>query len=80
VPDRRCVRHVTPRIERRGVESSQQLGRLRWVVARTLAWLRRFRRLRVRDERRAQSHYAFLTLGRALFHRPIPVTSVDSLS
>ena len=38
----------------------------RWVVERTFAWLHRFRRLRVRDERRADLHQAFLDLGCAL--------------
>jgi transposase len=60
------ARHIVPRIARRGIESSERLGRHRWVVERTLAWLHRFRRLRVRDERRADIHDAFLTLGCAL--------------
>jgi hypothetical protein len=36
------------------------------VVERTLAWLHHFRRLRIRWERRADTHLAFLTIGRAL--------------
>lgn len=59
-------RHILPRIARRRIESSQKLGRHRWVVERTLAWLNRFRRLKVRYERRADIHQAFLTLGCAL--------------
>jgi transposase len=59
-------RHIKPRIARRGIESSQKLGRHRWVVERTLAWLNRFRRLTIRYERRADIHYAFLTLGCAI--------------
>jgi IS5 family transposase len=59
-------RHIVPRIARRGVESSERLGRHRWVVERTLAWLNRFRRLKVRYERRADIHQAFLGLGCAL--------------
>ena len=35
----------------------------RWVVERTLAWLHQFRRLRVRWERRAEIHEAFLDIG-----------------
>jgi hypothetical protein len=31
--------HIKVRIARRGVESSEKLGRYRWVVKRTLAWL-----------------------------------------
>jgi transposase len=59
-------RGITPRIARKGVESSERLGRHRWVVERTLAWLGRYRRLRVRDERRDDIHQAFLDLGCAL--------------
>jgi hypothetical protein len=59
-------RHIRIRIARKGIDSSQRLGRHRWVVERTLAWLNHFRRLRVRDERRADIHHAFLTLGCAL--------------
>lgn len=60
-------RGVAARIARRGVESSERLGRYRWVVERTtLAWLHRFRRLAVRYERRADIHRAFLRLGCAL--------------
>ena len=59
-------RHIRIRIARKGIDSSQRLGRHRWVVERTLAWLSRFRRLTVRYERRADIHHAFLTLGCAL--------------
>jgi transposase len=50
----------------RGIESRERLGRYRWVVERTLSWLNRFRRLKVRYERRADIHQAFLSLGCAL--------------
>ena len=68
---RRCrrecrARGITSRIARRGIESSERLGRHRWVVERTLAWLARFRRLAVRYERRADIHLALTTLGCAL--------------
>ncbi len=56
-------RGIRPRIARRGIESSEKLGRYRWVVERTLAWLNQFRRLRIRYERRADLHLAFLHLG-----------------
>jgi transposase len=46
-------RGITPRIARRGIESSQRLGRHRYVVERSLAWLVGYRRLQVRYERRA---------------------------
>jgi transposase len=54
-------RGIAPRIARRGVESSERLGRYCWVVERTLAWLHRFRRLAVRYERRSDIHRAFLS-------------------
>jgi transposase len=59
-------RHIKVRIARKGIDSSERLGRHRWVIERTLAWLNRFRRLTVRYERRAELHQAFLTLGCAL--------------
>jgi len=62
---RRALRRrgITPRIARRGVESSERLGRYRWVVERTGAWLNQYRRLRIRYERRTDIHLAFLYLG-----------------
>lgn len=39
------------------------LGKKRWVVERTISWLHQYRRLRVRYERRADIHEAFLTIG-----------------
>ena len=59
-------RRIKSRIARRGIESSQRLGRHRWVVERTLAWLGQFRRLTIRYERRHDIHQAFLSLGCAL--------------
>lgn len=46
-------RGISSRIARKGKESSERLGRHRWVVERTLAWMARYRRLTVRYERRA---------------------------
>ena len=59
-------RHITPRIARRGTGGRDRPGRHRWVVERALAWFGQFRRLRVRDERRADIHEAFLSLAAAL--------------
>lgn len=59
-------RGIGVRIARRGVESHERLGRWRWVVERTLGWLHRFRRLRIRYERRADIHQGFLSLACAL--------------
>jgi IS5 family transposase len=60
------VRHIAIRIARKGVDSSQRLGRHRWVIERILAWLSQFRRLTIRYERRDDIHQAFLSLGCAL--------------
>ena len=49
------------------MESSQKLGRHRWVVEWTLlAWLAKFRRLTIRYERRDDIHEAFVLLGCSL--------------
>lgn len=68
---RRCrqecrARGIAPRIARRGIESSQRLGKHRWVVERTFSWLNRFRRLTVRYERRVDLHLALTTLACAI--------------
>jgi transposase len=52
-------RGIVPRIARRGIESSERLGRHRWVAERTLPWIARCRRLVVR--------YGFCQVSR---HRP----------
>jgi transposase len=59
-------RGIKNRTARRGVDSGGRLGRHRWVVERTLSWLARYRRLKVRYEWRADVHQAFLELGFAL--------------
>jgi transposase len=59
-------RGIASRIARKGVESKQKLGRHRWVVERTHSWMNRYRRLKVRYERRADIHEAFLTISCAL--------------
>ena len=42
---------ITPRLARRGDANGSGLGKVRWVVERTLSWLHQNRRLRVRYER-----------------------------
>jgi transposase len=48
------------------VNSDGVFGNDRWVIERTFAWLSQFRRLRVRYEKRADIHEAFLSFGCAL--------------
>ena len=59
-------RHIKVRIARIGIEAKGKLGRHRWAVERTFAWLHRCRRLQVRYERRQDIHDAFLTIAAAL--------------
>jgi transposase len=59
-------RGIRTQLAKRGTPHGSGLGRTRWVVERTLAWLHRFRRLAARYERRPCIHEAFLTLGCAL--------------
>jgi transposase len=62
-----CVqRRIQHRIARRSVHSSARLGRHRWIVERTFAWLARYRRLTIRYERLVETHRAFLDLACAL--------------
>lgn len=66
-------RGVKPIIARRGVEHGSGLGKERWVVERSFAWLHNFRRLRTRYERRAELHLAFMQLGCAVIcQRALP--------
>ncbi|MEU8503083.1 IS5 family transposase [Streptomyces lavendulae] len=64
---KRGIRH---RIARKGIESSQRLGRHRWVVERTVSWLAGCRRLHRRYERKAEHFLAFAGIAAALIcHR-----------
>src|SRR5574340_370412 len=54
---------IGSQIARRRTPHGSGLGKTRWVVERTIAWLHQFRRLRIRFERLAQMHEAFLKLG-----------------
>ena len=52
-----------PRLARRGIDSSERLGRHRWIVERSLSWLLGYRRLGVRYERRADVLQGLLHLA-----------------
>ncbi|MCA8306836.1 IS5 family transposase [Burkholderia seminalis] len=56
-------RRIEPVIAKRRTQHGSGLGKYRWVVECTHAWLHHFRRLRIRFERRADIHGAFLKLG-----------------
>jgi transposase len=67
-PHRRALRRrgIKPKIARRKTEHGSGLGRFRWVIERSFAWLHQFKRLLVRYERRADIHEAFLSLACSL--------------
>jgi len=62
------LRHlgIEPFIAQRGQPHGSGLGKIRWVVERSISWLHQFRRLRVRYERRADIHQAFMALACAM--------------
>ena len=60
------ARGITPRLARRGIDSSERLGRYRWVVERMQAWLLGVRRLGMRYERRADLLQGLLHLACSL--------------
>ena len=56
-------RGIEPVTARRNTKHGSGLGKTRWVVERTVSWLHQMRRLRLRAERRADIHEAFMALG-----------------
>ncbi|BAJ33306.1 putative transposase [Kitasatospora setae KM-6054] len=65
---RSCLRgrQIPVRTARWGIDSSQRLGRHRWVIERTVAWLGGCRRLHRRYERKGTHFAAFATIAAAL--------------
>jgi transposase len=64
-PHRRRMRRrrIEPVFARRRTEHGSGLGKYRWPVEPFLAWLHGYRRLRLRTDRHARMHNAFLTLA-----------------
>jgi transposase len=79
--NRRCRGYLTRRgikvrIARRGVESSDRLGRHRWKAERSIAWLAGCRRLRIRYDRDSERYFAFAMLACArLGYNRLPCTA-----
>jgi transposase len=48
---------------RRRTAHGSGLGTTRWVIERSLSWLHKFRKLRIRDERYPSVHEALLLLA-----------------
>jgi transposase len=61
---------IKPYLAKRGTAHGSGLGKVRYVVERTISWLHQQRRLRVRYERRSDIHQGFLSLAASLicFH------------
>ncbi|MDT0425908.1 transposase, partial [Streptomyces evansiae] len=59
-------RGLVPRIARPGIESGERLGRHRWKIEMSIAWLFGYRRLTVRYERKGSHFLALLGLAAAL--------------
>ncbi|ABE28544.1 Putative transposase [Paraburkholderia xenovorans LB400] len=59
-------RGITPLLAKVGAPHGSGLGKTRWPVERSIAWLHSFRRLKIRYERYAHVHEAFLSLACAL--------------
>ncbi|CAM5336889.1 Transposase OS=Streptomyces griseomycini OX=66895 GN=FHS37_003540 PE=4 SV=1 [Streptomyces griseomycini] len=70
-------KRIGVRIARKGIESSERLGRRRWVVERTMSWLSGHRRLSPRYERDSRNYLAFLGLSAApcCFKRLVRLTT-----
>ncbi|MFF9397054.1 transposase, partial [Streptomyces griseoluteus] len=56
-------KHIGVCIARKGIESSERLGRRRWVIERTMSWLAGYRRLSPRYERDPRNYQALLGLA-----------------
>ena len=69
---RRCG--ITARVVRIGVDSSQRLGRHRWVVKQTLGWLLSYKRLALRYDRSTATITALARLAVILIRARRPPT------
>ena len=63
----RCL-GIEPHIRRRGAVHGSGLGKVRWVVERTIAWVKGLRRLRVRYDRHADLIEAWKSLAMSVIN------------
>jgi transposase len=54
---------IEPKINKRRTEHGSGLGKVRWVVERTISWLKGLRRIRIRYDRRIEIQEAWNTLA-----------------
>jgi transposase len=59
-------RGIIVRIARKGIKTSKKLGKHRWVIERSIAWLSGYHRLTIRYDHYANHFSAFLTLAATL--------------
>ena len=57
---------IDPQIPQRGQDNQETIGGKRWPVERTIAWLKQFRIVGVRRDRRADIYDAMVTLACSL--------------
>lgn len=57
---------IEPHIRRRNSEHGSHLGRVRWVVERTISWIKGLRRMRVRYDRSGVSIDAWTSIAAAV--------------
>jgi transposase len=57
---------IEPFLAKRRTEHGSGIGKVRYVVERTISWFHQKRRLRIRYDRRRDIHYAFLKLAASL--------------
>lgn len=57
---------IGPHIRRRNVAHGSHLGRVRWVVERTISWIKGLRRMRVRYDRSGTSIDAWTSIAAAV--------------
>ena len=57
---------ITPHIRHKGEDHGSHLGRVRWVVERTISWIKGLRRMRVRYDRSGLSIDAWTSIAAAV--------------
>ena len=67
---------IEPHIRHRYAEHGSHLGRVRWVVERTLSWIKGLRRMRVRYDRSKTSINAWTTIAAAVICLQILSTKI----
>lgn len=68
---------IDPHIRRRGAEHGSHLGRVRWVVERTISWIKGLRRMRVRYDRSQVTIDAWTSVAAAVVCLHILIEAVS---